>query len=132
MSSYRAFLQNVDHNDVKSIILHISPYASLDMNSGDLDSILDLVFSKSLNLATTTATTAERFNTVLKLLNVNSNQYASKFKLDRGFAKRITYISNHNPSVKKLSSWLSSPICASALIYVFFPKAHNRMLFTIQ
>lgn len=128
MSTYRKLLNDPSLCNVHLIIARL---ANVNLELPTVESMLDLEFSKRLNLASTSCTTAERFKFALNTLGLSVNEFASLYGLDRGFVKRVSFLSKPNPSTKSLTPWLKNRTSASVLVFVFFPKVHNRFQFSI-
>lgn len=92
---------------------------------------LDVITSKSLNLVNTDLKCSERFNNAMQALGLTHVEFANLIDSDHNMTKKLTYLVDPNPRISTLAKWSNTRIGCSILLYVFFPKIHNRIVIKI-
>lgn len=130
MTTYKRHLATNPNLDLKTLLLTLH---GPSMQHGDSSpyNALDVLTSKSLNFVNTDLKCSERFLCAIQALGLTHVEFANLIGADHNITKKLTYIVDPNPRISTLVKWSKSKIGCSILIYVFYPKIHNRLVMKI-
>lgn len=130
MTTYKRHLADNASLDLETLLLTLQGPAE-KQQEGYPYNALDPITSKSLNLVNTDIKCSDRFNSAIQALGLTHVEFANLIGSDHNLTKKLTYIVDPNPRISTLAKWSKTRIGCSILIYVFYPKIHNRIVMKV-